>query len=291
MQGAFLLEIRYHATIRPMSAAPKDPVVLHADQEHGGIRLTIFVALFLGFLLGFRVIAWLLERFAPPPVADYTTFLACVGAVPLALLMIWGLERLLKRYWHSGLSLELDDRGITVHDRRRGQAPVETEFLGRNLVSGPALLWSANLSQLNWYFMLSGYPRGGRERRMPAKWFCVATELYNPDDEQGGGGRLNVYAFMPPDKAAAWIENPRHAFVRLNPVEIYDTSVRSRIGPPSRPAIPNSLLHAKEGRHWLAERRRWEYGIELTPDDFAVLMNYAQAAKTSQPQPTLTSEV
>ena len=27
--------------------------------------------------------------------------------------------------------------------------------------------------------------------------------------------------------------------------------------------------------YWLAERRRWEYGIELTPEDFAMLLDYA----------------
>ncbi len=259
-----------------MTSANPSPLIIHADQEHSGIRMVIFISLFIGFILSFQIAAWLLNALAPPDVQDYTTFLACIGAIPLTLLMLWGLENLLKRVWHSGLSLELDRRGITVHDRRppaaagrqSGGLPSadETPAAGE-----PAILWAANLSQLNWYFKLSGYPRGGRERRASAKWLCLATEL-NQD-----GARLNVYAFMSPERAARCIDDPALAFRRLNPAEVYDTSVRSRFGPPSRPEIPNALLHSKDGRHWLAERRRWEYGVELAPQDFTALISFAQA--------------
>ena len=243
-----------------MLAAAKGSIVLHADQEHSGIRMVIFVALFAGYFLGFQIVSWLLEAFAPPALLDYTIFLSCVGGLPIALLIIWLLEKLLKRVWHSGLSLVLDQQGLTVHDRRGGAA-AET----------PAVRWSDNLTHLNWYFRLRGYPRGGRERRVPVKWLCLATELQQ--DER----RLSVYSLMPPEAAAAFTDNPKQGFHILNPAEVYDTSVRSRIGPPSRPQIPNRLLQSKDGRYWLAERRRWEYGIELSPEDFAVLMQHVAA--------------
>lgn len=244
-----------------MSAAVKGPIVLHADQEHSGIRLVIFIALFIGYFLGFQLVSWLLETFAPAALLDYTIFLSCVGGLPIALLIIWLLEKGLKRVWHSGLSLLLDEQRLTVHDRRGGDA-AET----------PALRWADNLSQLNWYFRLQGYPRGGRERRVPVKWLCLATELQQ--DER----RLSVYSLMPPEAAVAFTENPKQGFHILNPVEIYDNSMRSRIGPPSRPQIPNRLLQSKDGRYWLAERRRWEYGIELSPGDFAILMHHVAAS-------------
>ncbi len=65
-------------------------------------------------------------------------------------------------------------------------------------------------------------------------------------------------------------------------VELYDNTMRSRIGPPSRPDIPNRLLQSKDGRYWLAERRRWEYGIELTPDDFGTLMRVVLEVQQGQ---------
>ncbi len=244
-----------------MSAAAKGPIVLHADQEHSGIRLVIFIALFAAYFLGFQLVSWLLEAFAPPSLLDYTIFLSCVGGLPIALFIIWLLEKFLKRVWHSGLSLVLDAQGLTVHDRRDG-ALTETQ----------AVRWADNLSHLNWYFRLQGYPRGGRERRVPDKWLCLATELQQDDR------RLSVYSLMPPEAAAAFVENPKQGFTILNPAEIYDNSVRSRLGPPSRPQIPNRLLQSKDGRYWLAERRRWESGIELSPEDFSVLMQHVAAS-------------
>ena len=260
-----------------MSANARNPVILHADQEHSGLRLVIFAALFVGLILGFFLLGWLIDALAPQSVKDYATFLSCVGAVPVALLLIWGLEKLLKRVWRSGLSLELNQWGIVVHDRREAGASQESATaLSSSLAPGPspvepALRWDANFSQINWYFRLSGYPRAGQERRAPAKWLCLATELHQD------GARLNVFTLMSPERAAAFIDNPRLAFQRLNPAELYDRSARTRIGPPSRPALPNTVLHSKDGRYWLAERRRWEYGVELTPDDFTTLMTYAQA--------------
>jgi hypothetical protein len=272
------------AKIRSMSADARRPVILHADQEHSGLRLVIFLALFVGLVPGFFIARWLLTTFAPPAVLDYLTFLSCIGAVPPALLLIWGLEKLLKRVWRSGLSLELNQWGIVVHDRRgegaRGQGPgarsEPNAVPSSSLEPGtwnlePSIRWGGHLSQINWYFRLSGYPRAGQERRVPAKWLCLATELHQD------GARLNAFTLMSPERATPFVENPRLAFQRLNPADLYDRSARTRITLPSRPLIPNNVLHSKEGRYWLAERRRWEYGVELTPDDFTTLMQFAQA--------------
>jgi hypothetical protein len=227
--------------------------------------MTIFVALFAGLLIGYLLVNWLFRTFAPPAVQDYAVFLSCIGSVPIALLMIWVLEKQLKRIWHSGLSLVLDARGVAVHDRREG-AVVDPQ-------APPVFVWSANMGQLNWYFRLSGYPRGGRERRAPAKWLCLATELQQDD------ARLSVYAMMSPAAAARWVDDARHGFHLINPAEVYDRSARSRLGPPTRPTIPNRLLQSKDARYWLAERRRWEYGIELSPADFATLLQSVTASR------------
>lgn len=259
-----------------MAPPGKDRVILYADQEHGGIRLVVFLGLIAGFLLGFRLMVLLLEAFAPPALLDYTTFLACVGALPLALIFIWVLEKVLKRVWHSGISFVLDDRGLFARDQRGVKKENRASNAQNNLVEysyRPTMTWESSLGQLNWYFRLSGYSRGGRERRFPAKWYCMATELQQDDM------RLSVFTFMPPEKATQLANQSNLHFLLISPAELYETGVRSRIGPPTRPSIPNKLLQSKEGRYWLAERRRWEHGIELTSEDFITLIDYAQLAR------------
>lgn len=256
-----------------MSASEKSPVILHTDQEHSGIRLTIFIALFAGYIIGFQLVALMLRALAPPAWLDYATFLSCVGALPIALLFIWGLEKVLKRVWHSGLSIMLDERGLTIRDERGGLAATPA--------TEPAMIWSAYLGQLRWYFRLKGYPRGGRERRISPKWLCLAVEFLQDD------ARLSVFTFIPPDKAAAWIDDSRQGFHPINPAELYDSSLRSRLGPPERPTLPNHLLQSRDARYWLAERRRWEFGIELSPEDFATLLRYADQAGEKQINATL----
>lgn len=226
--------------------------------------MAIFVALFVGLLLGFLVISRLLHALAPAAWLDYAIFLSCVGAIPVALLLIWGLERLLKRTWHSGLAISLDGRGLYVDDRRDGGRPQSVDV--------PAMTWAANMSVLKWAFRLGGYPRGGRERFVSAKWVCLAAELQQDE------ARLSVYTFAPPEVAAEMTGNPRNGFHVLNMAELYATSMRTRVGPPERPSIPQRLLQSKEARYWLAERRRWEFGIELKLDDFNTLLRHAANA-------------
>jgi hypothetical protein len=263
-----------------MSTAGEMPIILHADQEHGGVRLVVFIALFVAYFIGFQLVAFLIEAFAPPSLLDYTTFLSCIGAAPLALLMIWGLEKVLKRVWHSGVSIALDNRGLTVRDKRAvlSSSGNSTDEAGDgHETEGPTLTWDGNLSRLNWYFRLSGYSRGGSERRVPTKWFCLATELQQ--DER----RLSVYTFVPPNEVNRWTGQSRYHFQLLNLAELNEGGLRSRIGPPTRPTLPNHVLQSKEGRYWLAERRRWEYGIELTPTDCATLIDHAQAGDRDRP--------
>lgn len=247
-----------------MSTAQNSLIVLHADQEHTGIRFAVFAGLFVALLIGYRLVSLALRALAPPALLDYAFVLSCAGAIPIALLVIWGLEILLKRVWHSGLSIVLDESGLYVHDRRGGAEPA--------LDALPAMTWDKHLGQVRWYFKLSGYPRGGRERRIPPKWFCLAAELQQDE------ARLSAYAFLPPERAAEWTQKPKEAFHLINQAELYGRSSRLRFGPPERPNLPNELLQTKEARYWLAERRRWHHGIELTPEDFATLLRYADRA-------------
>ncbi len=261
-----------------MTTAESPRQVLYADQEHSGLRTAVFISLFAGLAVAFLLLRNLLPALLPTNLYDYTPFLSCIGAIPLALAIVWGVELTLKRYWHSGLTLVLDDVGVYVEDKRSGQLPLEAEAKGET--DEPAFYWARPMRYTNWYFRLSGYSRGGRERRVPPKWFCLACEFQQDDN------RLNLFAFMPPEQAEALIKQKKGAlaFHQIHPAELHTSTIRSRFGPPTRPSIPNQLLHSKEGRYWLAERRRWEQGIELTADDFETLLHHAEVHQVVLPE-------
>lgn len=252
--------------------------ILHADQEHSGLRTAVFFSLFIALALAFFLLRNLLPSFLPVDFYDYIWFLSCIGSIPLALVAVWGVELTLKRYWHSGLSLVLDDVGVYVEDKRSGQVTLEANPKG--MTGEPALRWDEAIRYTNWYFRLSGYTRGGRERRLPPKWLCLASELQQDDN------RLNVFTFMPPDQAEQFIQQKQGPLVfhPIHPAELQGNTLRSRFGPPTRPSIPNQLLHSKDGRYWLAERRRWEQGIELTAADFRTLFAYVEAHQVVLPE-------
>lgn len=252
-----------------MVTPQKGTITIHADQEHSGIRIVIFFMLFVGLFIGFLLISWFIRTIGPPGLRDYALFLSCTGSIPLALLSIWVLEKFLKRVWHSGLSLTLDETGLIVNDTREKPDPRETN------TTPPKFVWGQSMTVLTWYFKLSGYQRGGRERRVPAKWYCLAAELIQDDS------RLSVFTFMPPNNAKLLIDKTNSRFEPINQAEIYSDSFRNRIGPPSRPTIPNELLHSKQGPYWVAERRRWQSGIELTAEDFITLLKGTQSATNS----------
>jgi hypothetical protein len=241
-----------------MTLSNQTPITLHVDQEHGGIRAVVFVLLFLGFWLGYWLISMLIRSFGPRSIQDFTTLISCVGGIPVGLGLIWLVEQGLKRVWYSGSNITLDEQGIHVQTREG----TEQHFT-----------WAATLTHTNWFFRLSGYSRGGRERRVPNNWLCLAIQTQQEDE------RLVVFTFMPPKEAAAWTEQhpSTDSFHQIFPADVYSTSVRSRMGPPARPELSTEVLRGKHGRYWLAERRRWAEGLELSRQDFATFMRFVQS--------------
>lgn len=224
-----------------------EPLVFHVDPEHTGLRLTIVLVLFLSLWLSYFLVRALLMLMLPE--WDSPAILACLGALPLALLLGWLVENLLKRTWHSGRRL------ILAEGRLRLERPdMEDEVIR---LSKP-------LQALWWTFSLSGYPRGGRERRMPASWRCVAGQLRQDES------RIVSYCFVPPPRVEEW--ERKYDFELLQPTEVYDSSLGARLGGPARPELPAEVVAGDQGRYWLAERNRWKEGVELTPDDFEILL-------------------
>ncbi len=210
--------------------------------------ISLIVALWLSFVALRALITQIW------PASDYIGLLSCVGSFPPALFLIWFVERTLKRVWHSGNSLTIDEMGIHAKGGNQGE-----QFLS----------WSPNMTNLNWFFQLKGFQRGGHERRVPKQWLCLACQL-QLDEE-----RIVAYSFLNRQIAERLVTNSRagQRFHEIFPADVHRSSLASRVGPPVRPEIPTEVLAGSDGRYWLAERRRWFEGFELTPEDFEILMN------------------
>lgn len=216
--------------------------------------MVILLSLFLGGLLGFFMIRQLLYL-VNGTFPDYTGFASCVGAIPIALGTIWLVETVLKRTWHSGQRIELDEREIKIVNR------VERDM---------RLKWSDDVVSRHWTFGMIGYSRVGREKRLPKNWVCLASQVQNSDR------RIIVYTYLAKQKAEEYLNGEVGGFnyFQLDPTQVYETSIRSRIGPPIRPDLPSEILTGENGRYWLSEKRRWEQGHEVTPEDYATFVQY-----------------
>lgn len=231
------------------------PITLHADQEHDNLRTVVILFLITFFFLSYLLVHSILQLDFWGSLRDYAVSLSCVLGLVLALAVSAIVENLLKRVWHSGRSLTLDDQGIQIQEKRAAAKNIKL---------------SGNVAQLNWYFNLKGYRRGGREKRLPSKWLCLACQL------QQGDTRLIAHTYLPTQKAEAWLENDtvQPKFHQIEPDSVYESSISTRLGAPTRPHISNEILASSDGRYWLAERHRWDEGFELSPDDFAKLLTY-----------------
>lgn len=231
-----------------------EPLILHVDPEHTGLRLVVVLVLFLGLWLSYFLVRGLLLLMLPE--WESPAILACIGALPLALLFGWLVENILKRTWHSGRRLVLADGRVRLE---------------RPHIEDDVIQLGEPYQELWWTFSLSGYPRGGRERRLPANWRCVAGQLRQDES------RILPYCFVPVARLEEW--ERQVDFRMLQPGEVYDSSLTARLSGPSRPELPAEVVAGEKGRYWLAERNRWKEGVELTPDDFEVLLEAIPAGR------------
>lgn len=246
-------EEAYKKVMTPTLSTPK---ILHADQEHAGLRSAVFALLFISFVLAYFGIRALLTALSESGTSDYAFVVSCGGALIFALGFVWLMEILMKRYWPSGRSVTLISDGL--------QLQTETEEQWR-------INQSHEPDSLFWYFDMHGWQRGGRERRVPRNWLCLAVEV------KADKKAAVVYTYLTRGNAKEWLreDGPVH-FHKISPKDVYDTSLRSRMKGPSRPEIPAAVLTGAEGQYWLAERRRWTEGFELPPKEFEQFMNHIQ---------------
>ena len=237
-----------------MSKMHSPPVTIHVNPEHGGLRAVVVLSLIIGAILGFAFIRQILG-IINDGFPDYTILASCIGSIFVALITIWAVERILKRTWHSGQKIELDERGLTLVNR------IENDMV---------LKWQGELSDRHWTFGLSGFNRAARESRLPKSWVCLSSMI------QDGEKRLVTFTYLPADKAELFINGTvgNLPFHSIDPLEVYDSNIRMRVGPTFHPAIPPSILTGSNGRYWLAEKRRWESGFELSPKDYETFVTF-----------------
>lgn len=230
-----------------MSTSSTRQNVFHLDHEHKGLRIVVMALLFLGLILSFFLSGYVWRMLLPE--VNTTAILSCLSAIPLGLLIAGLGEWLLKRTWHSGRTLVAGERRLTLIMPQTAEQALELDKAYQSV-------W--------WEIPLAGYPRGGRERRIPSNWYCLAGQL------QQGESRIVVYCYANPKFRERW--NARYEFVTLEPQDVYNTSLRARMTAPGRPDIPPDVIAGRQGRHWLAERNRWREGVEMTQDDFDQLL-------------------
>ncbi len=241
-----------------MASTQTTPIVLHADQEHAGLRTAVFILLFVTLVAAFFGIQALLTALSDAGTPDYAFVASCGGALPLALGLVWLAEKVMKQRWPSGRAIVLTPDGV------------QTKAAEDSLVT---LSQKSEVESVAWYFAMRGWQRGGRERRVPRTWLCLAVEL------KAGKKRITIYTYLSPLQARSWldVDNGRLQFHKISPKDVYDNSIRSRMKGPSRPDIPAAVLTGADGKYWLAERRRWTEGFELPPNAFEQFLDHIQA--------------
>ncbi|NDJ51841.1 MAG: hypothetical protein GYB68_02010, partial [Chloroflexi bacterium] len=145
-------------------------------------------------------------------------------------------ERLLKQVWPSGHILTLEDSQIKVKRRSGEQAEI---------------VWNQHVNALAWHFEIRKV-----RTRVPRGWYCVALQL-NQDDES-----LALYTLIKPDEAQAL------------PLWQHFEQLISRKRPPRKAGDDGPTLKEVTAQEqlWIAEKERWEVGLEMTPEDFAALL-------------------
>lgn len=234
-----------------MNAADSSPIVINADSEHSGVRLAVMVTFLVSFFFVFLILAAILRSLSGSLISDFYVAVSCVGALLVSIGAAGLSEYIAKRKWPSGRSVVIDNDGIVA-------------------TVGPAeelhLTWAGHISIVKWYFHISGYRRGGRERRIPSGWYCISCQVQQDEF------RFIVFTYMPEQQARQFKADNR--FLELRPGDYFRSSMFRRwLTPPSRPEIPTKVLAGKQGHYWLAERRRWNEGMELDIEEFIVFMD------------------
>lgn len=161
----------------------------------------------------------------------------------------WG-EQQLMRLWPSGRTLGLEGARLTLAEKRGAQV----------------FDLNRKLNYWRWHFII----RERRAGRVPNGHYCCALRLMQ-DDGVAASANASLYAFLPPERARALLE--QFPSYELRP----SAPARLPVLPQAAP-IPSGGGHlaGRDPAFLTAEKLRWENGAELEPDDFEVLLQHLQ---------------
>ncbi len=204
---------------------------LPLDVEHSGVRLALLSSLIGGGILSYLILTAILNLIFPDGSGGC---IAVAGAVLGAAMVGMVTDRVLKRVWPSGRSLQLDDARLRLQDKRKN----------KNLEI--TIDWGQRINGLAWRFTVK---RGSV--RTPKGWIMMGCQLTQDEDQ------VTLYTFMPSKEADT---NTFVGFVQLisrRVLEQGDTPLRE----------VNQMK-----RLLRAEQDRWIDGAELRKEDFVLLV-------------------
>ncbi len=216
----------------------------HLDSNHLGVRLTVLVAMLVGFFGGIFAIPALLRLLRIQ--GGGWSLLSILGGLALAFGLSWLVEMLLRRVWRSGRVLEIDAEHITLREPN-GQS--------LHLTCGePVAVWA-------WCFVISD-----RRAWVPRGWYCVALRLAQDD-------RVIIpYTFVSPNDAKA-----------LPSWQVFEELISERLASrPGQEHLAQFLGEQEHLR--AAESERWLSGAEMQPQDFAALIRVLEARLPNWPR-------
>ncbi|MFK7800250.1 MAG: hypothetical protein AB8G95_01335 [Anaerolineae bacterium] len=228
----------------------------YLNQDHQKVSIVIPIILIVLIIVGYRLFyRTLLPLVFGGQSGDYILIAGVFSLFTSAFLM-WLLDPLVKKYLPSGhVLLQNDQNGTLVHTFK-GEPQVTLKDRDVWLVT-------------RWQFLMGRFVKSGRERQIPRNWSCMALLI------QIEGEELALFSYVRPrvkskiDQLANW--------ETISMYETLDDDHQSRNMPTLRPptasdVIPGKLLVGENGKVWLAERKRRDHGIEMSPKDFEELV-------------------
>ncbi|MGF1507010.1 MAG: hypothetical protein ACFB51_18025 [Anaerolineae bacterium] len=205
----------------------------HVDRLHGGVRLAILGAFFVGFYIG----AWLvIPNLLPALGLEAATNLmpGLLGGIIFAMVFSWLAEQILPRVWPSRRRLVVTGDAIKLQEGDELQAILDR---------------SERLTIFSWSF-----PIETRRAAVPRGWYCLAVRVAQ------GRRFISPYTFMPPD---ALEDFPQiRSFTEL----ISEKEAK-------KPGNEHLLdIFGEQGHLRAAESDRWRDGVEMSREDFRQLV-------------------
>jgi hypothetical protein len=220
------------------------------DIEHIGIRLALPLSILISGVLYYNLLSAIVE--ASGQIAGSFNCLLMLISLFAGLFTGLLVDKLLKRFWQSGRSLNVDSVGLTLRLSKGRGANAQVE--------STSLQWAGAepLEVLGWRFQVKR-----RSARVQKNWWMLGCRLGQAEQT------ISVYAFIAPEV----IEQERYApFVALVPRKTLETG-----------DLPLRELN-KYRRLIGAEDARWQEGVEMRAADFTAFVDLLLAQGVAWPE-------